>query len=173
MGGSALSCTPTHSERKQEAPCIPAGGHGSSRADWPDLLGPARGVAVFVDVTAPMAVYGLVLASGPPAQPETHKTNSQFGFIVLLEVHSTPETDDSAEHRRRATWIGPINGMRGPYQTHWSWVGQMEYRDGIAEQGCYLTISSYWSPESAFGAGNQDPQTVLWRTRTEWENRTG
>ncbi|KAK1906742.1 UPF0325 protein [Dissostichus eleginoides] len=41
---------------------------------------------------------------------------------------------------------------------------------GGAEQGCYLTISSYWSPESAFGAGNQDPQTVLWRTRTEWEN---
>lgn len=50
--------------------------------------------------TALMALYGLIVGVRPPAQPEPQKTNSQFGFIVLLEVHSTPETDDrAAQHR--------------------------------------------------------------------------
>lgn len=40
-----------------------------------------------------------------------------------------------------------------------------------AEQWCYLPISPYWSPERAQDAGNQDPQTVLWRKRREWDNR--
>lgn len=38
------------------------------------------------------------------------------------------------------------------------------------EQGRYLSISSYWSPERAQSAGNQDPQTVLWRNRKELNN---
>lgn len=47
-----------------------------------------------------MALYGSWRQGPPPAQPEPQKTNSQFGFIVLLEVHSTPETDDrAAQHR--------------------------------------------------------------------------
>lgn len=40
-----------------------------------------------------------------------------------------------------------------------------------AEQWCYLPITSYWSPERGQGAGNQDPQTVLWRKRREGDNR--
>ncbi len=40
-----------------------------------------------------------------------------------------------------------------------------------AEMWCYLPISPYWSPERAEGAGNQAPQTVLWRKRREWDNR--
>lgn len=52
---------------------------------------------VSLPLTALMALYG---PPPLPAQPEPQKTNSQFGFIVLLEVHSTPETDDrAAQHR--------------------------------------------------------------------------
>lgn len=43
---------------------------------------------------------------GPPAQPQRQKTNNQFGFIVLLEVYSSPETE---EHRRRAAGGGSVH----------------------------------------------------------------
>lgn len=69
-----------------------------------------------------------------------------------------------------------INSLSHPFAVLWPSLSLINSPvlpsySSAEEQGCYLSISSYWSPERAQSAGNQDPQTVLWRNRRELDNR--
>lgn len=61
----------------------------------------------------------------------SHKTNSQSGFIVLLlEVHSTPETDDTeTQEEVNETHTVHTNTAKKPADTaHPGWMS-VEYTD--------------------------------------------